>query len=680
MQYTKLNWRNGQPYSKIFDDIYYSSDDAAQDVRAQDDKAQDASESIAGEAEFKHVFFNNNGLPERWSGVQEFVITELGFGSGLNCLLTIRQWLNHLEEEKARTSSQPTQQRCLHYIAVEKYPLSPDAIRALISRYPVLVNYCEELLSSYPPAIQGSHSRLLFGNRVIIHYKFMDAYEALKDEYFNVDAWYLDGFSPAKNADMWSLPLFEKIAQNSHDNTTCSTYTAAGFVKRNFQSAGFEINKVPGFGKKRDMLIAEKGRDPETSTHQQLESQQKTFSFADKPWYTAAVKPEHLKRCATIIGAGIAGLSVAYSLVKRGWSVTVIDTYGEPAKATSSNPAAIVYPRLSVNNIVDTQFNAQAYLYAQYVLNVLQDKYQLKFWFNNGLLQSIDEKRFSDIIKRHDFNQDFVDHKRNAGEHKQLYVEFKTAGVVLPQVLCDALVSECGDQLNIIKGTINNLKHTDNLWQCFADDSLVDESEVLIIANGTELNNISPEISFPVESVRGQAVVLAEQERSQDIDQAVNAGVYITPLINNRHYLGASYSRGNDDTEIDEHEIDVLLAELNCIYPEAFTHEAVETVWVGFRAMSKDRVPIVGAVADTLFFQREYADIKHGKQAMKYRAAKHLNGLYISAAHGSRGFTTCFLCAELIASQIEDSPLPVSKSIVDYLNPSRFIVNDLKRG
>ncbi len=116
MQYTNLIWRNGQPYSEMFDDIYYSPDE---------------NETISGENEFKHVFFKNNGLPERWQSADDFVVAELGFGSGLNCLLTIREWLKHLDECK--------QDKCLHYIALEKFPLSPEAIDELISKYPDLL-------------------------------------------------------------------------------------------------------------------------------------------------------------------------------------------------------------------------------------------------------------------------------------------------------------------------------------------------------------------------------------------------------------------------------------------------------------------------------------------------------------------------------------------------------------
>jgi len=102
--------------------------------------------------------------------------------------------------------------------------------------------------------------------------------------------------------------------------------------------------------------------------------------------------------------------------------------------------------------------------------------------------------------------------------------------------------------------------------------------------------------------------------------------------------------------------------------------------WVGFRTVAKDRVPVVGAVPDETFFNAQYSDIRHGNTSKSYLPAEYLEGLYISAAHGSRGFTSSFISAEIIAAQLAGEPSPVNKKVLDYLNPSRFIVNDLKRG
>ncbi len=118
---------------------------------------------------------------------------------------------------------------------------------------------------------------------------------------------------------------------------------------------------------------------------------------------------------------------------------------------------------------------------------------------------------------------------------------------------------------------------------------------------------------------------------------------------------------------------------LDKIYPDMFDDKDYCGAWLGFRAVSKDRVPIVGAVPDVFYFNEEYADICHGSITNVYQPASYLDGLYISAAHGSRGFTSSFLAAEIIASQIAGEPAPVNKKILDYLSASRFIVNDLKR-
>jgi len=652
MQYANLIWRNGQPYSEQFDDIYYSSDEG---------------ELISGESEFAHVFFKHNGLPKRWKNTNQFVIAELGFGSGLNCLLTIREWLKHLESGG--------EDKCLHYVAIEKYPLSSGSIVQLISKYPELKKYCDELVSIYPPAISGSHSRHLFDNRVVIHFKFMDAYDALKNENFKVDAWYLDGFSPAKNSAMWSEQLFKKIAQNSHRGTTCSTYTAAGHVKRNLQKADFNVEKVSGHGKKREMLIARFNGCVTTDR-----------KYGDKPWFDLPDSLEVQVKKATVIGAGIAGLSVAYSLVKRGWTVTVIDKHSDVAQEASANPAAIIYPRLSVNNDIDVEFYIAAYCYTLYVLQLLQSKTKEKFWFDDGLVQVIEEQRYTDLVEKFSFNDDFLMREgivsllgQKCEADNQVCVKYPSAGVVLPELLCHAITHECGDKLQLTHAEIDEIKFVKGQWQCLTGDVLVNESDVLIIASGVDVNDFGLDISLPVEQVRGQIAVLEKNLESSQINTAINSGVYLTPAINNKHYLGATYSRDNQDVAMDKSDVEFLFKSLHKVRHNLFNDDSIIDYWVGFRAMSKDRVAIVGGLPDQNFFKSEYDDINHGRKNKSYRAASHLRGLYISAAHGSRGFTNSFLCAEIIAAQIAGEPMPVGKPVLDYLNPSRFVINDLKR-
>jgi tRNA 5-methylaminomethyl-2-thiouridine biosynthesis bifunctional protein len=494
----------------------------------------------------------------------------------------------------------------------------------------------------------------------------MDVYDALEAENYNVDAWYLDGFSPAKNPDMWSQQLFEKLAQNSHTGTTCSTYTSAGFVKRNMQAAGFLVNKVSGCGKKREMLVAEL-----------IDREPVSLKYKDKPWFKPPLRQQHTENKATIIGAGIAGLSLAYALVNRGWVVSIIDKHGDIAKEASSNPAPIVYPRLSINNDVDTEFYTAAFFYTLHVFKKLQEQSKHRFWFGDGLQQLMDEKRITKIIKKFQFNSDYVSvsDEMNA---EQRTVNYPSAGVVLPAILCDVIKNACGKKLNIINAEVNNIKYEKNKWLCLSDSQLIDTAEILIIANGTGINELGLLPKFPVEAIRGQVVELNANPVSQQIRKTINAAVHITPVINSKHYLGASYVRGCCELEVCQKDSLSLIESLNNLYPDIFKEDDYCDAWVGFRTMSKDRVPIVGAIPDEVFFNDEYADICHGKVNKNYQPAQYLKGLYVSAAHGSRGFTSSFLSAEIIVSLIEGEPVPTSRRVLNYLNPSRFIVNNLK--
>jgi len=660
MQYTNLIWRDGQPYSERFDDIYYSSGE---------------DEVVSGESEFQHVFFRHNGLPQRWSEGENFVIAELGFGSGLNCILTIREWLKHCDS--------CAQNKILHYIAIEKYPLSAEAIAELMARYPELKPFCDELLDHYPPAVETTHLRLLFDNRVCLHFKFMDVDDALKDAQLNVDAWFLDGFSPAKNPDMWSQSLFKSIAENSNKGATCSTYTAAGFVKRNLQAAGFVVDKVSGFGRKREMLVAVLPADQ--SPVEQPDSQiERRFNFKDKPWFEPPQKKSVSLKQATIIGAGIAGLSLAYALIQRGWHVTVIDKDGDNQKQSSSNPAPIIYPRLSVDNDVDTEFFIAAYCHVLHVFNSLQNKSQQKFWFDDGLLQVMDEKRITQIINKFHLNENFVCVDEDAKpvavmKLGEVIVNYASAGVVLPAILCEVLKNECGEKLTVIEAEVDSINYQGNKWQCLHRFRVINESEVLIIANGAKVNDVLKPSRFPVEIIRGQVVTLNKTEASCRIRKTLNADVHITPAINGKHYLGATYVKGCIRADVCQEDNRELLESLGKVYPSMFETSDYQDAWVGFRTVSKDRVPVVGAMPDEAFFKNNYADICHGNTRKAYPAAHYLPGLYISAAHGSRGFTSSFISAEILVAQLEGSPSPVSRQVQDYLNPSRFIVNDLKR-
>lgn len=221
-----IEWRDGQPYASEFQDVYFSTDN--------------------GLLETDYVFLQGNHLAERWinSDLQTFNIAETGFGTGLNFLCAVNIWL----------STSPMNAK-LHYISAEKYPLSLQDLHTALNLWPQLKTVIEPLLAQYENLINGANTILLYDNRVQLSLLIGDATACFSKVTSQVDAWFLDGFAPAKNPDMWQTELYQQMARLSNTSTTFATFTSAGDVRRGLMSAGFNVHKRIGFGKKREMLI-----------------------------------------------------------------------------------------------------------------------------------------------------------------------------------------------------------------------------------------------------------------------------------------------------------------------------------------------------------------------------------------------------------------------------------------
>lgn len=195
-----------------------------------------------GRAETDHVFIKGNRLPERWLQRNRFVIGELGFGTGLNLLETWRQW---------RENRAPGQH--LTFVSVEAFFLEESIAGKALSQWPELAQLTAKLLEKW--GVLPGETALDQQTTLIVHRGSADQ---CLGAFPTVDAWYLDGFAPAKNPDMWSLELMQQVARRTSPGGTCASYTAAGWVRRNLETAGFVVEKRPGFGTKRDMVIGTK--------------------------------------------------------------------------------------------------------------------------------------------------------------------------------------------------------------------------------------------------------------------------------------------------------------------------------------------------------------------------------------------------------------------------------------
>jgi len=707
MKYTHLDWQNNQPFSEQYDDIYYSSGGAM--------------------GEFEHVFFKGNDLHQRWQNNASqqkyaFTIGELGFGSGTNFILTARAWLAFLNKQilnQQALNEQPKDEigsARLSYIAFEKNPLSPADIRTISKDFPELQMLFDEMLSVYPLPVSGVHSRLIFDGHIQLLFVFSDAQQALADENYKIDAWYMDGFTPSKNPDLWSESLCLKMADNSSSASTVATYSAAGSVKRNLQAAGFVVKKVAGHGKKREMITAtlssygaSHGSPHGMSQNEQTLNADKQF-FSDRPWfsYQRLHETSDVKKQIAIIGTGIAGLSAAWSFYQRGWAVTFLDQSDEVGSGASGNPAGLVMPKLSADNSVDMEFYNTAFVLSVNCLANLQEGVQVgthkqsseNFWHSCGCYQKIKTTRAEKIIESETFSDDYLQlvNEKDLPDFLQISADdsmifFKHAGVVEAKKLCLLLkqkllkVHAGKPAVKFVVSDVSSLNYDNGEWSLVnAKNEIIHRSPVVVVANGAGANDLNITKSLPLESVRGQVSEISVSEKSCVMQHAVNGEGYVTPAINGFHHIGASYHIGDNEGECrlsDQHEniekIQALTGELFESKEGSVTGEEKLSGRVSFRMSSQDRVPVIGAMPDNAWYEEQYKDICHGRKNKLYEEAKYLPNLYVSLGHGSRGFTTAFLAAEIISALAEDAPMPVSRAVLEYIHPARFVLNQLKR-
>ncbi len=212
---TELEWRDGiTPVSKRFDDPYYTLSN--------------------GLAETRHVFLCGNDLPERFR--PGFHIAELGFGTGLNALAALYCW-------KEAGVSGP-----LAFTSFEAFPLSMEEMARALAPFPELGELAMPLLEAW-----GMDETRISTPDLELTVITGDARETLPQWDGRAEAWLLDGFSPAKNPELWEESLLDEVAQHTSPGGTLATYSAAGHVREKLTHAGFEITRAPGYGTKRHM-------------------------------------------------------------------------------------------------------------------------------------------------------------------------------------------------------------------------------------------------------------------------------------------------------------------------------------------------------------------------------------------------------------------------------------------
>ncbi|OIN52280.1 bifunctional tRNA (5-methylaminomethyl-2-thiouridine)(34)-methyltransferase MnmD/FAD-dependent 5-carboxymethylaminomethyl-2-thiouridine(34) oxidoreductase MnmC [Pseudomonas azotoformans] len=648
--HAQLDWDDqGRPHSRIFDDVYFS------------DKS--------GLEETRYVFLEQNRLQERFAALPaggRLVIGETGFGTGLNFLCA---W--QLFEQHAVAGAR------LHFVSVEKYPLSHADLRRALLLWPELHPFAEQLLAQYIAIHQGFQRLVLDNGRVSLTLLVGDALEQLPQLDAQIDAWFLDGFAPAKNPEMWTAELFAELARLAAPGSTISTFTSTGWVRRLINAAGFKMKRTPGIGHKWEILRGEfLGWPADTPV-----------PAAAKPWFA---RPPAItgERHALVIGAGLAGCATAASLAARGWQVSLLERRAGAAREASGNPQGVLYLKLSAHGTALSQLIVAGFGYTRRVLEHLHRGVD---WDGCGVLQlAFDAKEAQrqaqlaaafapDLLHLLDRDQA----QARAGialAHGGLF--FPEGGWVHPPALCEWQAHQPGVTL-LPHHDVLDLRHVDGQWQAWDGERLLASASVAILAGAAEVQRFA---NLPLKRIRGQITRLPQTADSQALATVVCAEGYVAPPRLGEHTLGASFDFKSDDLTptAAEHTGNLELLQgisedlaqrlgADSLAPEALEGRAA------FRCTSPDYLPIVGPLADRQAFDQAYAALRKDARQVPGAACPWLNGLYVNSGHGSRGLITAPLSAELLAAWLDNEPLPVSRAVADACHPNRFGVRALIR-
>ncbi|MDQ7727935.1 bifunctional tRNA (5-methylaminomethyl-2-thiouridine)(34)-methyltransferase MnmD/FAD-dependent 5-carboxymethylaminomethyl-2-thiouridine(34) oxidoreductase MnmC [Halomonas sp. SpR8] len=656
-----LTWNEGAPHSQAFDDVYFTRGD--------------------GRAETEHVFLDANHLPERfaaWQATRPFVIGETGFGTGLNMLCAWACFEQHASPN-AR----------LHLLSTEKFPLERHALEQALSSWPSLARYAHTLCAQWPAPVSGIH-RLHLTERVTLDLHFGDTTERLAQLDGQVDAWFLDGFAPSKNPDMWQPELFNAMAARSRPGATFATFTCAGIVKRGLRAAGFNWKKVLGYGRKREMLAGSIETPPVDQRRQST------------PWFTpppvTAVKHDAMNVAmhVAVVGAGLAGSSMAAALARRGIKMTVIEREA-PGAGGSGNRQGVLYVKLAAETNHQSRVYLAGLLYSQRWL--AQQHASQALWQPCGVVQlaSSDKEahRQQRFINNHPLPSDVVTCMENptlaatAGirvdaPHGLYYPQ---AGWVRPKALCEHLLSQPG--VSVQQGDVTSLTQREGGWQLNLADGSTFEADQVVIASAHLANRFAQTEALPLQSVRGQISEMNLPESVSGPKRVVCAGGYVAPALDGVLTFGASFVPNNAtiDVTAEDHQrnIDELRQTLPALIEELEQAGAKLTPAnlkgrTAVRAASPDKTPYAGPVPVAEAWRADYALLSKDATRVADTPGEHYPGLWISTAHGSRGLASAPLCAEVIASRICDEPMPLEAPLVDHLHPGRRIISAIIRG
>ncbi len=662
IQHAKIHFnQENTPVSDKFNDVYFSNQD--------------------GLAETHYVFLEGNQLWERWVNYQEahFVIAETGFGTGLNFFAVTTLF----REFRQKHPDSPLKR--LYFISFEKYPLLLDALQQAHLAYPQFSHLAQHLQQHWLNPIQGCY-RFHF-DETTLDLWFGDVAENLPQlgDYMNskIDAWFLDGFAPSKNPDMWNEQLYQQMFRFTKPQGTFATFTAASAVRKGLENAGFNIKKRKGFGKKRECLSGQKTQEKLTAL--------------STPWFHS--QPANLKeQDIAIIGGGIASLCTAISLIKRGAKITIYCEAEQTALNASGNKQGAFYPQLSDDNERNIRFYIHAFAYGhQFLQWAIQQQIKFEHEFCGVALCAYNEKAESKLNKIAELNlpSDLYQSLNQTELSEKVGLPLPFRGSFIPQGAwlaprqlvqhTFAFLEKQGVQIKTLQ-KVTALSQTENGWQITTAENKTFCHEVVVLANGHKLTDFEQTQKLPLYPVRGQVSQIPTSANLLKLKTVLCYDGYLTPVdqAKTSHCIGASHVRDNATREFSLTEQQENQQKIQQNIPEEWTKE-VDTsgnlARIGVRCSVRDLTPMMGAVPHFSAQQTQYQNLfnlRRRKQPIEQ--AENYPNLYLIGALGSRGLTSAPFLGETLASLIYGEPLPMSEDLIHNLMPNRSWVRRWLKG
>jgi tRNA 5-methylaminomethyl-2-thiouridine biosynthesis bifunctional protein len=601
----------GLPYSTEYGDVYHAPEGPF--------------------AQAQYVFLQGNGLPDRWRGRRRFTVCETGFGLGMNFLALWRAW-----------RADPGRPACLHFVSFEAHPLRREDLSAMVERLApdeATRKLGRQLVALWPPLLPGVHRVDFEGGRVTLTLAFGDARTLVPAIPFAADAFFLDGYAPARNPEMWTSELLGALADHAVAGATAATWCSVGTVRRSLQQAGFSVERRRGLGWRTHMTVA-------------VHVTGRTAQLTEPPAHVA------------VVGGGIAGAAIAHALRLRDVPVTLLDACGA-ASTHRNHVAAAVTPLVARDDNIRARLSRAGSQRALARWSDLPDEARPR---HCGTVQlARDAGRAADarsVLAALEFPESWV-RAVDSGQASDLAglrvsrggLYFQTGMLVRPNALIRALAGTPGIQH--IPANIRRLSTHAGQWRLHAEqDAVACEAPVVVLANAMGARDVlaSSGLLGPLprlgqmHALAGEVTLLPAGELRGGPCRIVGGEGYLLPAVEGVCVAGSTYAHGALESRVTAEGQAVNLAKAAALLAGTDA-DAVRAMspgslpgWAGWRAVLPGRLPAIGAVP--------------GAQR-----------LFVATGFASRGMSWAALAGDLLAAELCGEPGLLERDLLAAIRP-----------